>query len=289
MWGVYWPDSPAKHTVCAPGHTLASIMRRQQMGRGHCFWRLAISSNSCCHFHGKERREGSLGLNASGSERQIGQGVCSFDGDHKQWPLWGLQNHYIYINPRVLVQGDSLMFPPAFKTIWHQILEPVFTGPEHKSQVKRNILKKKKRFEWGDWSPCFFKEIRQFSPSPVKRIFSVFSFIGCGTIRGDAEFCFDTYSHTISLLRTIFTILRTVPLQIDVFITTYGWITAFCCASIWSFMTFCVHRWGALHLLVLLENIQISQYAQGPRSLPLRAEQRAWFRKQRTGQRHGGL
>lgn len=33
------------------------------------------------------------------SERQIGQGVCSFDGDHKQLHVRGLQNHYIYINP----------------------------------------------------------------------------------------------------------------------------------------------------------------------------------------------
>lgn len=60
MWGVYCPDSPAQHTVCAPGHTHSPIIRRQQMGQRHCFWRLAISSNSCCHFHGKEHREGKV-------------------------------------------------------------------------------------------------------------------------------------------------------------------------------------------------------------------------------------
>lgn len=61
---------------------------------------------------GKSTGRESLGLNASGSERQIGQGVCAFDGDHKQWPVWGLQNHYIYINPWVLVWGihwDALL------------------------------------------------------------------------------------------------------------------------------------------------------------------------------------
>lgn len=60
------------HRVCAPGRTRslppsplpsnssspAPLLRRQQMGLRHCFWRLAISSNSCCHFHGKARREG---------------------------------------------------------------------------------------------------------------------------------------------------------------------------------------------------------------------------------------
>lgn len=54
-------------------------------------------------------------------------------------------------------------------------------------------------------------------------------------------------------------------------------------------MIFCVHRRGAIHLLVLLENIQISQYAQGPRPLPLRTEQRAGFREQRAGQGHGDV
>lgn len=64
---------------------------------------------------GKSAGRESPGLNASGSERQIGQGVCSFDGDHKQWPVWGLQNHYIYINPWVLVWGgeESLRCPPC--------------------------------------------------------------------------------------------------------------------------------------------------------------------------------
>lgn len=122
MWSVYCPDSPARHTVCAPGHTLSPIIRRQQMGRRHCFWRLAISSNSCCHFQGKEHREGSPAFNALVSERQIGQGVCSFDDDHKQWPAWRLQNHYSSINHWVFDWG-SLRWPPVSNTIWHQILE----------------------------------------------------------------------------------------------------------------------------------------------------------------------
>lgn len=58
------------------------------------------------------------------SERQIGLGVCPFDGDHKQWPVWGLQNHYIYIRPnlRVLDWG-SLWWLHVSINIWHQILE----------------------------------------------------------------------------------------------------------------------------------------------------------------------
>lgn len=51
------------------------------------------------------RESESPAFNASVCGRQIGQGVCSFDGDHKQWPVWGLQNHYIYINLWVLVWG----------------------------------------------------------------------------------------------------------------------------------------------------------------------------------------
>jgi len=79
MWGVYCPDSPAQHTARSPGHTLSPIIRRQQMGRRHCFRGLAISSNSCCHFHGKEHREG------KGRTQCIGFGAPDWAG---RLPIW---------------------------------------------------------------------------------------------------------------------------------------------------------------------------------------------------------
>lgn len=72
---------------------------------------------------GKRTDRESAAFNASVPERQIGLGVCSFDGNHKQWPVWGLQNHYIYINLGVLDWGGGSLKWPVFVAIWHQILD----------------------------------------------------------------------------------------------------------------------------------------------------------------------
>lgn len=125
MWGVYCPDSPAQHTVCA----LLDIRSPPLWGVNR--WAAAIVSGdlrfqatAAVTSTGKSTERKSPAFNASFSERQIGLGVCPFDGDHKQWPVWGLQNHYIYIRPNLRVlDWASLWWLHVSITIWHQILE----------------------------------------------------------------------------------------------------------------------------------------------------------------------
>lgn len=119
MWGVYCPDSPALHTVCAPGHTLAPIMRRQQMGRGHCFWGLAISSHSCCHFHGKAKVPHSMHRFVGA---RLGRAFAL---------LMAIINNGPYEDYKIITSiltsecssGGSLKWLSVSITVWHQILE----------------------------------------------------------------------------------------------------------------------------------------------------------------------
>lgn len=123
MWGVYCPDSPTKHTVCAPGHTLAPIIRRQQMGRSHCFWRLAISSNSCCHFHGKEHREGKSRIQCIVFlSARLGRAFALLMAIINNGPYEDNKIITSILTSECLSGGSSRWLPVSFP-IWHQILE----------------------------------------------------------------------------------------------------------------------------------------------------------------------
>lgn len=58
-----WFSGPA-HRVRSWTYARFPLLWLQQMGRHHCFCRLAISSHSCCHFYGKEHRRGCSAFNA---------------------------------------------------------------------------------------------------------------------------------------------------------------------------------------------------------------------------------
>ena len=73
----------------APRQTRYHYLGVNRWDRRHCFWRLAISSHSCCHFHGNKRSRVDGWTDGESPPYsmpcvllgdRLRKGVCSFDG-----------------------------------------------------------------------------------------------------------------------------------------------------------------------------------------------------------------
>lgn len=127
-----WFSDSNTPCACAPGHTLAShYWGVNRWAAAIVFPGLAISSNSCCHFHGKGRSSESPGAQCVGLRAPDWAGrFCSFDGRHKQWvPYEDYKIITAILTPRApCLRGcggegaESPIWPLVSSIIWLHIL-----------------------------------------------------------------------------------------------------------------------------------------------------------------------